>query len=168
MKKILLFLVVLSISIGARAQKFGYVNSSQLLLAVPDVQKADSQLGEYQKEIFAKGEQMVKKFETGYNAYLAQVNSGELSQLQMQNKEAALTAEQQAIQKYEVDVQEMLARKKQEIYQPILDQVQVMINKVGEELDYTMIFDTSMGGIVFAKEADDLMPILKQRLGAPK
>lgn len=147
------------------AQKFGYVNSSQLLLALPEVKNADATLEQYQKDLITKGEQMVKKFEANYVAYQGKVNSGELSQIQMQQQEAALSQEQQAIQNYEVEVQEKIATKKQEVYQPILSKVQDVVNKVGKENGYTIIFDASIGGILFAETGDDLMPLLKSKLG---
>ena len=166
MKKIILSLAVTLFSIASiSAQKFGHVNSSQLLLSMPEVKNADAQLQAFQKDLMVKGEQMVKKFETNYNAYMEKANSGELSQIQMQTKEAELTNEQQAIQKYEVEVQQKIAEKKQQIYQPILDRVQEMIKTIGKEQGYTMIFDTSMGGLLFSKESEDLMPMLKTKLG---
>lgn len=158
-------LITITTIFSMSAQKFGYVNSSQLLVALPEVKTADASLETYQKELVTKGEQMVKKFETSYTAYLAKVDSGELSQLQMQQQEAALTAEQQAIQSYEVEVQQKLEVKKRELYQPILNKVQDMVNSVGKENGYTIIFDASIGGILFAEEGDDLMPLLKQKLG---
>jgi outer membrane protein len=147
------------------AQKFGYVNSSQLLISLPEVKTADASLEAYQKELITKGEQMVKKFETSYSAYMEKVNSGELSKLQMQQQEAGLSQEQQTIQSYEVEVQQKLAAKKQELYQPILNKVQDLVDQVGKENGYTMIFDASIGGILFAEDGDDLMPMLKQKLG---
>ncbi len=166
MKKYILSLVIIAGAVfSLSAQKFGYVNSSQLLVGLPEVKTADSQLEQYQKDLITKGENMVKKFETNYNAYLTKVNSGELSQIAMQQQEGALAQEQQAIQAYEVEVQNKIAAKKQELYQPILNKVQDMVNKVGKEEGYTMIFDASIGGILFAEEGDDLMPLLKQKLG---
>ncbi len=166
MKKYFLSLFLLTIAaFSLQAQKFGYVNSSQLLVSMSEVKTADGQLENYQKELITKGEQMVKKFETGYNAYMTKVNSGELSQLEMQKLEGELAQEQQAIQAYEVEVQNKLAAKKQELYQPILQKVQNMVDQVGKENGYTMIFDASIGGILFADTGDDLMPLLKERLG---
>ncbi len=158
-------LVALLVTIGLSAQKYGFVNSSQLLVSLPDVKTADSQLEAYQKQLIEKGEQMVKTFEEAYNVYLAKANSGELSQIQMQQQEGQLSQEQQAIQAYEVEVQNKLAAKKQELYQPILQKVQNIVDQMGKEEGYTMIFDASIGGILFADNADDLMPILKQKLG---
>lgn len=158
-------IVALLVTVGLSAQKYGYVNSSQLLVSLPDVKTADSQLEAYQKQMVSKGEQMVKTFEEAYNAYLTKVNSGELSQIQMQQQEGQLAQEQQAIQAYEVEVQNKIAAKKQELYQPILQKVQDMVDEMGKAEGYTMIFDASVGGILFADTADDLMPMLKQKLG---
>jgi outer membrane protein len=146
------------------AQKFGYVNSAELIRNLPEVQAADSQLEAYQKVLFSKGEEMVKTFEAEYTSYMTKVNEGTLSQVEMQEEEARLTTQQQNIQKYEVEVQENLAAKKQELYQPILDKVQVIVDQVGKEMGYTMIFDTSMGGIVFVEESDNLLTTIQSRL----
>lgn len=147
------------------AQKYGYINSTQLLLSLPEIKTADGQLQSYQQELVTKGQNMVKKFETNYNAYLTKVNSGELSKVDMQRMEANLSQEQQAIQQFEQEVQNLLAAKKQELYQPILDKVQGAVDQLGKEMGFTMIFDTSMGGLLFVTESEDLMPIVKKRLG---
>ena len=68
------------------------------------------------------------------------------------------------LQQYEVDVQQKLATKKQELYQPILDRVQEIVNQVGKEMGYTMIFDTSMGGLVFVEEGDNLLTTIQAKL----
>lgn len=159
----LAFLVLLGLHLNA--QKYGYVNSSQLLVNLPEVKTADSQLEAYQKQLITKGEEMVKSFETEYRAYLAKVDSGELSQIDMQQKEGKLAQDQQAIQAYEVQVQNDIAAKKQELYQPILSRVQEVVDAYGKEQGYSMIFDASIGGILFADTADDLMPVLKTKLG---
>lgn len=157
-------LFTLLLAFGAQAQKFGYVNSTELIRSLPEVKTADAQLESYQKELFTKGEQMVKAFEADYTAYIAKVNSGELSQLQQQKDEARLTSDQQKIQQYEQEVQEKLGQKKQDLYQPILDKVQKVVDQVGKELGYTMIFDTSMGGLVYVAESDNLLSIIQARL----
>lgn len=165
MNKILTLAILILLGLQLNAQKYGFVNSSQLLVNMPDVKTADAQLEAYQKQMISKGEEMVKKFEVEYNAYLTKVNSGELSQIQMQQQEGQLAQEQQAIQAYEVEVQNKLAAKKQELYQPILQKVQQVVDQYGKEQGYTMIFDASIGGILFADTGDDLMPVLKSKLG---
>ena len=165
MNRILTLAFLVFFGLQLNAQKYGYVNSSQLLVNLPEVKTADSQLEAYQKQLITKGEEMVKSFETEYRAYLAKVDSGELSQIDMQQKEGKLAQDQQAIQAYEVQVQNDIAAKKQELYQPILSRVQEVVDAYGKEQGYTMIFDASIGGILFADTADDLMPVLKTKLG---
>ena len=163
-KTITTIFFVLAGLIALSAQKFGYVNSAELIRNLPEVKTADTQLEAYQKELFTSGEQMVKAFEAEYQAYMTKVNAGQLSQVQMQQDEAALTQKQQEIQQYEVTVQNQLAAKKQELYQPILDRVQVIVNQVGKEMGYTMIFDTSLGGLVFVEESDNLLSTIQAKL----
>ena len=164
MKHLILSLFLCVAALSVQAQKFGYVNTSQLLLSMPEIKGADDQLKGYQQELVTKGEQMVKAFEDKYNSYLARVNQGEMSQIQMQQAEAEWAAEQKSIQDFEVQVQQLMAQRKQELYQPILDRVQTVVNQIGKDEGYTMIFDAGIGGIVYAIETDDLMPLLKEKL----
>ena len=56
-------------------------------------------------------------------------------------------------------------KKREELYQPILDKVNNTIKKYGEDNGYTMIFDTSVGGILHGTESDNLLAALKTKLG---
>ena len=158
-------IVFLSGVTALSAQKFGYVNSQALLLSMQEIKTADDELLSYQNELVTQGEQMVKKFESSYQTYLKEVNDGSLSKLQMQEKEASLAQEQQSIQAFEVEVQNLLATRKQTLYEPILQRVQEAVNKLGADEGYTFIFDTSGGGILFAVEAEDVTNKLKIVLG---
>jgi outer membrane protein len=165
MKKLFTLFIALSFVCTMQAQKFGYVNSQQLLIESPDVKAADAQLTTYQNELIAKGETMVKNFEANYKKYVEIANGGTLSKVEMAQKEGDLAKEQQAIQQYEVEVQQKLASKRETLYQPIIDKMKTMLDQIGTEMGYTMIFDSSAGGLLHAVEADDVMPLLKQKLG---
>jgi len=165
MKKLLSLVIALCCIYTMQAQKFGYVNSQQLLVQSPEVKAADAQLSTYQGELIAKGETMVKSFEANYKKYVDIVNLGTLSKVEMAQREGDLAKEQQAIQQYEVEVQQKLVTKRETLYKPILDKMKTTLDQIGTEMGYTMIFDSSAGGLLHAVEADDVMPILKQRLG---
>ena len=94
---------------------------------------------------------------------MTKANGGEISQLEMQQEETKLGQKQQEIQQYEVEVKDLVAKKKQEVYQPILDKIQVAINEVGKENGYTMIFDAGSTGMVFALETEDIMELVKAK-----
>jgi outer membrane protein len=156
--------LVLFLSVGLNAQKFGYVNSTQLLVDMPDVKSADSQLETYQKQLVSKGETMVKSFEAKYKAYIDKANAGTLSKIEMQKEEGALATEQQKIQQYELEVQQKILTKREELYKPILAKVQAAIDAVGADGGYTMIFDTSTGALLHADSNEDLTSKIKAKL----
>jgi len=159
-----LFLFVSFITAGI-SQKYGHINSQEIIAAFPEVKAADSEVESYSNQLIQKGQGMMKEYETAYQAYATKANNGEFSQVQMQQEEQKLAAKQQEIQNYEVEVQNLIATKRQEKYQPLLDKIQDVITQVGKEEGYTMIFDSSSLGMVYTKESENIMSVVKARLG---
>ena len=147
------------------AQKFAHINSQQLLVESPLVKTADTELAAFQEGLISVGKGMVKDFETAYGTYVAEVEAGGLSKVQMTQREEQLGKQQEAIQKYEIEVQQRIAQKREELYKPILDKAKVAIEAIGKEGSYTMIFDTSTNALLFAVESEDILPKVKAKLG---
>ena len=148
-----------------QAQKYGYLNSAQLLLEMPEIKTADDQLSTYQEGLLQEGENMVAVFQQNFQKYQADRESGELSPLEIQQREGDLSKEQQSIQNYELEVQRLLIDKREELYKPILDKVKNALDELGKEQGFTMIFDTSTGGLLHANQQEDVMPLIKSKLG---
>ena len=165
-KTLFSFLIAaLFFSASTIAQKFAHINSQQLLVDSPLVKTADSQLQTFQEGLITKGQDMVKAFEADYKKYVADVDAGSLNKIQMGQREAELGKTQEAIQKYELEVQQKIAAKREELYKPILDKAKVAIDAIGKEGNYTMIFDTGTNGLLFALETEDILPQVKAKLG---
>lgn len=165
MKQFMFLLAFVIIGFTSYSQKFGYVNSQELLLSLPEVKAADTELETYQKQLMTVGQNKVAEFETEYKKYNEDTQKGVLSQVQMQAKEADLAKKQQEIQQYEVEIQNQLGAKREELYKPILDKVKAAIDGFGKENGYTMIFDSSAGAILHAVDSDNLLAVLKTKLG---
>ena len=147
------------------AQKFGYVNTQELLSGMSEMKLADNQVKALQNELLTKGEEMVIKFENDYKAYMKEANGGTLSKVLMQQKESVLVAKQEEIKKYEEEIQQKVAAKREELYKPIIEKVKAEITKLGKEGKYTIIFDSAPGMILHAADTETLMDILKTKLG---
>jgi outer membrane protein len=147
------------------AQKYGHLNSGNLLEILPEVSAADAELAALQKQMVAKGEGMAKALDTKIQAYVKQVQEKTLSPVQQQGKETALEGERQEILKYEQELTQTIQKKREELLSPILDKVNKAITEVGKENGYSMIFDISIGSILFAEDTDDVMPLVKAKLG---
>lgn len=145
------------------AQKYGYIDSQQLLVDHPAVKAADAELKGYTDQLMSKGTEMVQQFEAEYQKLLAEAEN--LAPVEIQNREAALGQQQQAIQAYEQDMQQKIGVKREGLYSPILATVKSTIEEIGEAEGYTMIFDTSTGFILHTDATSDLMVKVKGRLG---
>jgi outer membrane protein len=160
--KILILLLIFSFEM--QAQKFGYINTQELLAEMEELKVADIQVAALQDEMLVKGESMVKKFEEEYKVFMEEANNGLLSKVQMQQKEEALVAKQEELRNYELEIQKKVAEKREELYKPVLDKVKAEIEMLGKEGGYTMIFDSSAGMILHAADTENLMPLIKARL----
>jgi len=164
-KTVLSFLFAVLCMTTMFAQKFGHINSQQLLMDSPMVKEADEALKVYQGDLITKGQDMVKKFETSYQQYVTDVDAGTLNKVQMGKREEELARSQEAIQKYEIEVQQKIAKKREELYAPILEKAKIAIDEIGKEGSYTMIFDTGSNSIVYAPESEDILLKVKAKLG---
>ena len=162
-KVLTLSLILLGFALSVSAQKYGHLNSSQLMTDLPAIKTADAQLQTYQQQLVKKGEEMMTKFQANYEAYVTKSNSGTLSQIQTQELEAVLQKEQTDIQAYEQEVQSKVLAKRQELYDPIFANVREVISQYGKENEYTMIFDSGLGAILF-QDSEDLTEKIKTKL----
>jgi len=71
-----------------------------------------------------------------------------------------------AIQRYGENAQREMQKLEQEIMDPIEEQILRVINQVGAEQGYTLIFKKFQSGLVYASEAVDLTPVVIQRFDA--
>lgn len=166
--KISLLYILLCLPILSFSQKIGYVNSQEILDKMTEVKIANIQLDAYEKELTAKGEEMVLKFENQYKLYMKEVNSGTLSKVQMATKEQDLMAKQEEIRNFETEADELMEKKRQSLFEPILLKINDEIKKLGQEKGYTLILDSAQGLLLHATEADNLIDDLKSKLGIPE
>ena len=111
---------------------------------------------------------MAAAFEKEYTEFATQYQSGTVTPVVAQAKEEEFRKKQLEIQQYEQKVMQDVAKKREELFTPILKKVQDAIDAVGKAEGYTMIFDTSAianNPIVFAAEADDVTAKVKAKLG---
>jgi outer membrane protein len=89
-----------------------------------------------------------------------------------QERRAQLTAElQQKAMDYQTFIDEIWGQtgrayqRNQELMRPIIDKVNALLERVGQEDGYDYIFDAASGGIVWADPAYDLTPRIIELMG---
>jgi outer membrane protein len=165
MKRIVLLLAC-SLFIGSVAfgqNKLGYIDSRELLSLMPEVKKADSNLQAYQKSYQDQLEDMGKEYQKKVTDYQAQEKTMTDAMKEVKVKEIQQLEER--IQSTQQSAQEKIAKKKEELFSPILDKADKAIKDVAKANNYDYVFDASAGALLYAKDSDNILPLVKTKLG---
>jgi outer membrane protein len=167
-KIVILTLLLLGISMtGSYAQdKIAHINSASLMKDLPEIKAADSKLQAFQTQLQKKGEQMVTDLQAKYQDLSKKQQNGEISPKDLDTQSAALKAEESKINDYQQDMNNQLVQKRQELFQPILDRLNNLINDVAKEKGYNYVFDTSTGVLLYADEKYDLTEAVRAKINA--
>ena len=161
---LLVFLAFFATSL--QAQKFGHLNSGNLLAQMPGTGAADGALKVFQDSLVAIGEAKATKLEADFQEFYKQYQAGEVTPAVAQRKQAEFQEKEQELVAYEEEVIDKVAAKRQELLEPILISLQEAIDEVGKEGGYTMIFDVSVfNAVLFAKDSDDIEALVIAKLG---
>jgi len=168
MKRIV-YIMTLLVGIGMTnslsAQKFGYINTQELLQGVPEVKEANVNIETYRDQLLKKGQQMLQTLQGKYQELERKQASGEISPKQLEVEAQNLKAEESKIMEFEQTSQQNILQKSETLLKPIRDKVQSAIDAVASENGYTYIFDYSTGFLLFADPSLDVSSQVKAKLG---
>jgi outer membrane protein len=168
MKKSVLFLTVLCIStVMAVAQKYAFVDTEYILNNIPSYKAAKEQLDKFsqecQKEIEAKSaeiDQMTKDYQAERVLLTDDMRQKREEMILNKQKEA------RELQKNYFGPDGALFKKRQELIQPIQDEIYKGLKDMATEGGYAVIFDTSSGtSMIYTNPRYDLSDELLQKLG---
>ncbi len=164
MMKKLLFMLMMLAPMAAFAQKFGHVNSQEIIQAMPEFTKArtdiealakqyDADLKSMQEEIQKKAESLEKE-QANLPANIKQRREQELQEMYQKYQQSAQ------------DNQQALAKEQSEKMQAITAKVLEAIKSVGQAGGYVYIMDIS-GGIPYISTtlSTDVTAQVKTKLG---
>ena len=158
-----LTMTVSSFAIGEVGLKLGYVNSQELLSVMPEMTKADADLKTFAKQYQDQLESMGKEFEKKGNDY--QTGEKTMSDAVKEVRQKELQSLEGRIREYQQSAQEKIGKKKEDLYKPILEKADKAIKDVAKEKGYDYVFDASGGSLLYAKDSDNLLPVVKTKLG---
>ena len=146
--------------------KFAYLNSQLILAEAPGRAEAQAQ---FEREM-GTFRQKVQQMGDSLNLLMADYNKQEvvLSPAAREQKQKAIRAREEDYQKRTQQMQQQAEQRNVELMQPIMEQIQKVIDEIRAEENYTMIFDVgaSGGGVVAADRNLDITPRVIARLKA--
>jgi outer membrane protein len=161
---IVVFFIALHISAQAQNQvKIGYIDFNTLVSAMPGIDSVKVKLQKYQQTLSDQMDAMGAEFENKYLDY--QSKSSGLSDLIKQTKEKELSDLQGRIDAFKAKAQQDFQAKQTELLQPIISKAKDAIKDVAKENKYTYVINSIEDIMLYAEPADDLMPLVKKKLG---
>lgn len=157
--------LVLTICTTGFSQKFGYCNSAALLVQLPEVKAADSDLQAFQTQLTKRGQERVKALQDAAADLERKKEQGTISPKDYEAQAAKLEEEKQSIAKYEQEVYQKLSQKREELYKPLLDKVNKAMSDVATENGFALVFDASTQVLLYAHESLDVTKLVKTKLG---
>jgi outer membrane protein len=156
-KSVLSIFVLLLIAIPAMAQKFGYVQSQEILSKYQEYIDVQNRLEEIRNGYDAEYQQMVKE----YQDLIQEIDSQSLLLSPEKKQEKMQVAQDKALAierfKYEkLGPEGEFYRKSMEFTRPIIEKINALISRIGEEEGYDFIFDASSGSLVHALPKYDI------------
>jgi len=151
------------INVQAQTLKFGHINSADLIQMMPETKAADTAQTRYRKSLEDQMKTMTAEYQNKLQAY--QAGAGTMTDAIKTIKEKELQDLGDRIQDFQGTAQESIQKKKEELYGPILKKAEDAIKGVAKEKSYSYIFDTSAGVVLFAQPSDDIMALVKAKMG---
>ena len=163
MKQILMVIgLVAAVSVNGMAQKFGNIDSQEILLGMPERTDAQTTIEARAAEYEAEIGRMQQDLQTKFAEYQAKGETW--PDAIKQQKERELQSLDQGMQEFGATVQNELAQLEQQLLMPMIERVQEAINEVGSENGFTYIFDTSSGATVYTG-GEDVGSLVRSKLG---
>lgn len=150
-------------NLHAQSLKFGHINSADLIQMMPETKAADSAQSKYRRSLEDQMKTMTAEYQNKLNDY--QAKEAMMQDAIKLTKQKELEDLGTRIQDFQQTAQESIQKKKEELYGPVLKKAEDAIKAVAKEKSYAYIFDTSAGVVLHAQESDDIMNLVKGKLG---
>ena len=164
MKKILIVLMLIA-PMSMLAQKFGYMNSAELVQLMPEFKQAQKKIQDMEKKYTADFESMRTELEKKGTEF-EKLQQDSVPENILKRRYDELMQIQQRLQEYAQEIQVNLQNAEQEKMVEIQKKLQGALDAVGKEGSYVCIFDVA-GGIPFINTTicEDVNTKVRAKLG---
>ena len=164
LKKIALILLLIA-PMSVFAQKFGHIKTQEILVAMPDYIKAQTDIQTMQKQYEDGIKRAQEEFNKKFTAY--QEEQANLPKNIQERRQKELQELSQKGMQMQQDAQQELERSWMTMLEPIAKKIDDAIKAVGQDGGYVYIFDLNATQIPFVNEtlSTDVTSAVKAKLG---
>ncbi len=151
-------------------QKFGHINSADLLQSMPEMKTADANFQTFAKAKQTSLELMEAERQKNITAYgdkvktISEANRAVVER-ELQTMGATIEDMEKRITEAQQKAQDELTQKRTELYQPVFKKAEDAVRAVAKEKGMAYVFDVSQPGVVYFDGGEDLLSAVKAKLG---
>jgi outer membrane protein len=161
MKKAIVLLAAVVLTGNLFAQKMGHVYVDSLLTMMPQRETAQRELERYTTELQKELENMITMYRE--KAARFEKESKNLPEEIRQSRYKELMETEQNIQQFQMNAQNKVEQKEEELLAPIINRVQKAIDKVSKDQGYNYVINSSY--MIYVSGGNDLTPLIMKELG---
>ncbi|MBO7561274.1 MAG: OmpH family outer membrane protein [Bacteroidales bacterium] len=173
MKKTIKLLVASVIAVAAfmptkaSAQKFGHINSQEIVALMPERDEAFTKLQAFGKELQETLNSMKADYEAKIKEYNEKVSTWNESI--KKTKEDEINSIIQRMNQFQSQAEQDFSSRQETLLTPVMKKAQDAIDKVAKAQGLAYVFDLATGAIIYIDEANtvNLLPLVKAELGIP-
>ena len=168
MKKILLIAAMACMSLAATAQnfKFAYVDMNELVMLMPEMDKAREQMETAELEAQETYAAMVEEYQTKAQQY--QQKAETWTPAIRQSKEAEITEIQARFEQTQQSFAAEINQLQQELQAPIVEKAQQTVNELAKAKGFAVVFEKSSVIYIDPAQCHDLTPEARTALNIPE
>ena len=165
MLKKIAFILLLIAPMSVFAQKFGHIKTQEILVAMPDYIKAQTDIDTMKKQYEDEMKRAQEEFNKKFTAY--QEEQANLPKNIQERRQKELQELSQKGMQMQQDAQLELERSWMTMLEPIAKKIEDAIKAVGQDGGYVYIFDLNATQIPFVNEtlSTDVTSAVKAKLG---
>ena len=141
--------------------KIGYISTEELIGAMPEAEKANTTLQEYQTTLQDQGNEYLRELSEKDSVF--QADSAKYSQTTKDFKRKDLIELYQKVQGWNQTMQQLMQQKTQELLAPIRTKAFETIKAVAKESGYAYVLEAQ--AVLVGPPGDDILPLVKKKLG---
>ena len=164
LKKIALF-IMLILPMSVFAQKFGHIKTQEILTAMPEYTKAQTDIQTMQQQYDDEMKRLSEEIQKKFAAY--QQEQANLPKNIQERRQKELQELNERGMQMQQDAQQQLQQSWMQMLEPIAKKIDDAIKAVGQEGGYVYIFDLNATQIPFVNEtlSTDVTGAVKAKLG---
>lgn len=150
-------------SSNASAQKFGYINSEEVLYLMPDMDSVKIKMEAVRKDFADQYELMTVEYNNKVNDYQKSMQS--MTDAGRQLKEQELQKLAASIQEFGNSASEAMEEERYKLLAPLAEKAQNAVTKIAKAQGMTAVFSSAALVYIDDKTMVDLLPLVKPELG---